>query len=132
MQERKDSETDKSEDSGMETEKLAQAFRWKITAEMRLFRERAMQMEKGEIFANAYRIDCAIRIYEILMELSAKLGKPELEGCINMGSLLDFLYESWLKEPDSQEEELEHSLCSIISGIVADSAKKRGRQRKAG
>ncbi len=116
----------------MEKEKLAQTFRWKITAEMRLFRERAMQMEKGDIFANAYRIDCTIRIYEILMEISAKLGKPELEGCINMGSLLDFLYESWLKEPDSQEEELEHSLCSIINSITASAGKKRGRQRKAG
>lgn len=132
MQERKDSEIDKSDGAGMETEKLAQTFRWKITAEMRLFRERAMQMEKEEIFANAYRIDCAIRIYEILMEISAKLGKHELEGCINMGSLLDFLYESWLKEPDSQEEELEHSLCSIINGIVASPEKERGRQRKAG
>lgn len=132
MQKRKDSETDKSEDSGMETEKLAQTFRWKITAEMRLFRECAMQLEKEEIFADAYRIDCTIRIYEILMGLSAGLGTPELEGCISMGSLLGFLYERWLKEPDSQEEELEHSLCSIISGIAADSAKKRGRQRKAG
>ena len=116
----------------MEKEKLAQTFRWKITAEMRLFRERAMQMEKEKIFADAYRIDCAIRIYEILMELSAKLGMPELEGCINLGSLLGFLYESWLKEPDSQEEELEHSLCSIINGITASQEKKRGRQRKAG
>lgn len=132
MQERKDSETDKSDGAEMETEKLEQTFRWKITAEMRLFRERAMQMEKGEIFADAYRIDCTIRIYEILMELSAKLGKPGLEGCINMGSLLDFLYESWLKEPDSQEEELEHSLCSIINGIATGLGKNCEKQRKAG
>lgn len=132
MQKRKDPEIDKSEDSGMETEKLAQTFRWKITAEMRLFRERAMQMKKEEIFADAYRIDCAIRIYEILMEISAKLGKSELEGCINMGSLLDFLYESWLKESDSQEEELEHSLCSIIKNITEGFAKKHRKQGKAG
>ena len=116
----------------MEKEKLAQTFRWKITAEMRLFRERAMQMEKEEIFADAYRIDCAIRIYEILMELSAKLGMPGLEGCINMGSLLGFLYESWLKEPDSQEEELEHSLCSIIKHMTEGFAKNHKKQEKQG
>ena len=51
---------------------------------------------------------------------------------INMGGLLDVLYERWLKEPDSQEEELEHSLCSIINSITASAGKKRGRQRKAG
>lgn len=116
----------------MDREQLEQTFRWKITAEMELFKGRVLQAEKEEIFASAYRIDCTIRIYEILLELSAGLGKAELEGCIGMGSLLDFLYERWLKEPDTQEEEMEHSLCSIIKNIAEGFGKKHGRQEKQG
>lgn len=115
----------------MDREQLEQTFRWKITAEMELFKGRVLQAEKEEIFASAYRIDCTIRIYEILLELSAGLGKAELEGCIGMGSLLDFLYERWLKEPDTQEEELEHSLCSIIKNITEEFEKTmKNRERR--
>lgn len=46
----------------MDRGQLEQAFRWKITAEMKLFKERVLQMEKEEIFALAYRIDCTIRL----------------------------------------------------------------------
>lgn len=113
----------------MEREQLEQTFRWKITAEMKLFKGRVLQAEKEEIFASAYRIDCTVRIYEILLELSAGLGKAELEGCIGMGSLLDFLYERWLKEPDTQEKEMEHSLCSIIKHITEGFGKNMGNRK---
>ena len=116
----------------MNREQLEQTFRWKITAEMKLLKGRVLQMEKEEIFASAYRIDCTIRIYEILLELSARLGKTELESCTGTGGILDFLYERWLKEPDAQEEELEHSLCSIIKNITEGFAKNHRKQEKQG
>ena len=119
----------------MDREQLEQTFRWKITAEMKLFKGRVLRMEKEEIFASAYRIDCTIRIYEILLECCGRMGKAELESCTGKGGILDFLYERWLKEPDTQEEELEHSLCSIIKNITEGFGKnyvKQKRQGKAG
>lgn len=102
----------------MDREQLEQTFRWKITAEMKLFKERVLQEKKEEIFALAYRIDCTIRIYEILLESCGRMGEAELESCIGTGEILQFLYERWLKEPDTQEEEMEHSLCSTIQNIT--------------
>ncbi len=116
----------------MDRGKLEQTFRWKITAEIKLFKGRVLQAEKEEIFALAYRIDCTVRIYEILLECCGRMGETELEGCIGTGGILDFLYERWLKEPDTQEEELEHSLCSIIKNITEGFAKKHRKQGKAG
>ena len=116
----------------MEKETLAQTLRWKITAEMKIFKGRTMKKEKEEIFALAYRIDCTVRIYEILLECCGRMGEAELESCIGTGGILDFLYERWLKEPDTQEEEMEHTLCSIIKNITEGFAKKHGRQEKQG
>lgn len=118
----------------MDRGQLEQAFRWKITAEMRPFKERVLQKEKEEIFALAYRIDCTIRIYEILLECCGRMGKAELGECICVGSLLGTLYEGWLKEPDSQEEEMEHSLCSIIKHITEGFGKtwETGKTGKGG
>ena len=116
----------------MDREQLEQTFRWKITAEMKLLKGRVLQMEKEEIFASAYRIDCTIRIYEILLECCGRMGKAELESCIGTGGILDFLYERWLKEPDTQEGEMEHSLCSIIKNITEGFSKNHKKQEKHG
>lgn len=116
----------------MDREQLEQTFRWKITAEMKLFKERVLQEKKEEIFASAYRIDCTIRIYEILLESCGRMGEAELESCIGTGGILEFLYAGWLKEPDSQEEELEHSLCSIIKNITEGFGKNHRKQEKQG
>lgn len=118
----------------MDREQLEQAFRWKITAEMKLFKEHMLQTGKEEIFASAYRIDCTIRIYEILLECCGRMGEAELESCTGTGGILDFFYERWLKEPDTQEEEMEHSLCSIIKNFMGGFSKnyEKQKQGKAG
>lgn len=116
----------------MDRGQLEQTFRWKITAEMKLFKGRMLQAEKEEIFALAYRIDCTVRIYKILLECCGRMGDAELESCIGTGGILDFLYERWLKEPDTQEEEMEHSLCSIIKNITEGFGKNHGKQEKQG
>ena len=73
----------------MDRGKLEQTFRWKITAEIKLFKGRVLQAEKEEIFALAYRIDCTVRIYEILLECCGRMGETELEGCIGTGGILE-------------------------------------------
>lgn len=58
----------------MDREQLEQTFRRKIAAEIKLFKERVLQTEKEEIFASACRIDCTVRIYEILPECCGRMG----------------------------------------------------------
>lgn len=112
----------------MDRGQLEQTFRWKITAEMKLFKEHMLQTEKEEVFALAYRIDCTVRIYEILLECCSRMGEAELESCTGTGGILDFFYERWLKDPDTQEEEMEHSLCSIIKNITEGFGKNHKKQ----
>lgn len=102
--------------------RLEETFCWKMNSELKLFKHLILKQEKEEIFAQAYRIDCMVRIYEILMELSGRLEPEELEECIRTAGLLDYLYERWLKVPDSQNEELEHSLCSDIRNLCKGAA----------
>lgn len=106
----------------MEREQLEQAFCKKISSELGLFKEQMLKMEKEEVFALAYWIDCTIRIYEILMELSKSLGDRELWQCTRTERLLESLYNYWLKVPDTQNEELENSLQSAINAICVDVA----------
>ena len=106
----------------MYRKQLEATFCWKISGELKLFKYRVLRMEKEEIFGLAYRIDCILRIYEILIELSRSLSSEELEGCIRTAGLLDYLFDRWLKVPDTQNEELEHSLCSEIRNFCADAA----------
>lgn len=110
----------------MDREHLEQAFRWKITAEMGLFKGRMMRMGKEGIFAAAYHTHCTVRIYGILLEHCRKMGEAEIEACMGIGGILDFLYGMWLKEPDTQEAELEHSLCSAIKNITESFGKGFG------
>lgn len=98
----------------MYRKQLEATFCWKISGELKLFKYQILELEKEEIYDLAYRIDCILHIYEILIELSRSLSAEELEGCIRTSGLLDYLYERWLKAPDTQNEELEHSLCSSI------------------
>ena len=106
----------------MYRKQLEATFCWKIGGGLKLFQYQVLKKEKEEIYGLAYRIDCMLRIYEILIELSRSLSAEELEGCIRTSGLLDFLYERWLKAPDTQNEEMEHSLCSSIRNLCESAA----------
>lgn len=114
----------------MEKRQLEEAFCQKISRELEEFKEKALRMGKEEIFSIAYRIDCMIRIYEMLAEHSGDLGEEELKQCIREEGLLQSLYQRWLKSPAPQEGELEHS---VWSGIKETCRRAVGRsQRETG
>ena len=98
----------------MEHEELERVFCWKISAELKQFKYRMMQKQKEEIYASAYRIDCMVRIYEILAEQSHTMRNEILQSCMEIPNLLEFLYEEWLKVPDSQGEELEEAVQQML------------------
>lgn len=91
----------------MEREELERIFCWKINSELKLFKYRILQKDKEEIYALAYRIDCIISIYEILMEYCKEMTVQELEACMFVPEVLMRLYWRWMKVPDSKNEELE-------------------------
>lgn len=50
----------------MEREQLEQAFCKKISSELGLFKEQMLKMEKEEVFALAYWIDCTVCILSLI------------------------------------------------------------------
>lgn len=93
---------------------VEQTFCWKINSELKLFKHRMLSKTKEEIYGSAYQIDCMLNLYEILLELSQKLETEQLKKCICIPELLAVLYQEWLKIPDSQNEEMEHTVRSYI------------------
>ncbi len=116
---------------GVERRQLEEAFCQKIGRELEEFKEEALRMGKEEIFSIACRIDCMIRIYEMLAEHSGEFGEEELRRCIHEEGLLQSLYQKWLKSPALQEGELEHSVWSGIKETCgrAESETKEKKQK---
>ena len=56
----------------MDRNRAERRFCWKISAELKSFKFRMMQMSKQEIYDHAYEIDCMIRIYEGWKQSSCK------------------------------------------------------------
>lgn len=74
---------------------------------------------QGRIYASAYQIDCTIRIYEKLIELSERLEIGQLQECMKICSLLSFLYEQWLR---TDTGELEDVIEKILMESIAKAA----------
>lgn len=106
----------------MKKEELERLFCWKINSELKLFKYRIMQKEKEEIYSLAYRIDCIISIFEMLLELCKKMSPQELERCMQIPEVLVHFYWRWMKEPDSKNKEMEQSLWVAIREIEKEAA----------
>ena len=106
----------------MERKQLEKTFCWKINSELKIFKYEILQKEKEEIMAEAYLIVSMISIYEQLLELCQKMKEEELTKCIQISGLLQFLFDEWIKKPDTQYEEMEHILCSVIHGLSEKAA----------
>lgn len=106
----------------MDREELEHSFCWKISSELKLFKYRTLQKEKEEIYGLAYRIDCLINIYEILVEQCKKMSIQELEVCMSTPELLIHLYWQWLKIPDAQNKELEEVIRAAIQEKKGEAA----------
>lgn len=63
----------------MDRNRAERRFCWKISAELKSFKFRMMQMSKQEIYDHAYEIDCMIRIYEELVNISERLETEQLQ-----------------------------------------------------
>lgn len=106
----------------MDRDKLIQLLNWKLTSENKMMRYRFMQKSKEEIYESCYEVDCKITMFELLKEMSDQMTVKQLQYCLQIPSLLNFLYDEWLKVSDSRNEELESSLWIFIKQIEEKAA----------
>lgn len=62
-------------------------------------------------------IDCMIRIYEELVNISERLETEQLQNCMEISSLLSLVYEKWMDTVSSQEHELEQAVENVMSDM---------------
>ncbi len=99
----------------MEQEELRKLFCAKISLEIKHFKEDIVQNDREKVYANAYRIDCMINIYELLFDMSQKIEEKTLKILLVFPGLLAFLYDRWMKTEDFQTEELWNCMMNCIS-----------------
>ena len=103
----------------MDRNRAERRFCWKISAELKSCKFRMMQMSKQEIYDHAYEIDCMIRIYEELVNISERLETEQLQNCMEISSLLSLVYEKWIDAVSLQEHELEQAVENVMSDMKA-------------
>lgn len=111
----------------MEEEELRELFCAKISLEIKRFKEDIVQNDREKVYANAYRIDCMINIYELLFDMSQKIEEKTLKILLVFPSLLAFLYDKWVHTEDSHTEELQ----KCIEQCISEMEQKYRRMEKA-
>lgn len=99
----------------MEEEELRELFCAKINLEIKRFKQNIVQNDSERVYVNAYQIDSMINIYELLLEMSQKIGEKTLKILLVFPGLLAFLYSRWLHTEDSHTEELQKCMEQCIS-----------------
>ena len=104
----------------MSKEDMQALFCCKIYRECVQFKEEQLKLSKEEIFANAYKIDAVINIYEALVDASQKMGVEAMKQLLFYPNLLAYFYECWLKVEDSQYKELSDFLRKNMREVLLD------------
>jgi len=90
----------------MANEKEVGQVNGKLYLEYLKFKDEMLRTTHEEIFANCYRIDIILNLYNIMLELTAKLPEAVLRNLEGQEGMLDYLYHGWIKTPDSTYQEL--------------------------
>lgn len=94
----------------MENDYYKTLFIIKVTEEYWQFKNEMLLLPSEDVFANAYRIDIMINIYEILVELADNLNESEIRKLLAIHQLMNFLYEEWLKTEDDFYQQISESI----------------------
>ena len=101
----------------MKEKTLQELFCTKISMELAGYKRRMLKKDAEYVFQNAYQIDCMVRIYEGLMEMSQKMVGETVQVLLVFPNLLAFLYRRWIKQKDSSTQELEECLNGNICDL---------------
>ena len=86
----------------------------KMTDEYQNFKTDMLFLSKEEIYANAYKIDIIINMYEILVDMANKMKSCEFKKLLERSEVLELLYEEWLKVEDDFYEQMGHFMIGIL------------------
>lgn len=104
----------KVDNQSVQEKNLRAALGSKLALEYLQFKRRMVLLSPEDVFANAYKIDIYINLYEALLEMAESFSLQELEQLVPVPDLLGNLYEGWLKIPDSQQEEIREYLKKTV------------------
>lgn len=107
----------------METSELRELLLGRLYIEEQLFRDSMLHRDKKTIMEEAYKIETFANLYEILAEQMEQLSEETLRKLLYMNySILEWLYQKWLKMDDSAFDELKAYVDSELAGkaVVAE------------
>lgn len=110
----------------MDKNELEQMLCEKISLEKSFYKDQLLRQDNNQIYAEYYKTDCIINLYEQLLEMSQELEEGELRNLIIFPRLLTFLYEKWLQQEDSAWQELQQSIQNSIQEIQAAQKERDG------
>lgn len=86
----------------------------RIYKEYQEFKISLISKSPEDIFAESYRIEVYINLFEILIELMESFSNIELRALLNMPCIMEYFYHEWLGIEDSFVEEMQESIVSAL------------------
>lgn len=91
----------------MNGKELRKLFLERLHMEIQLFKDSMLCKEKAGIYAESYKIEMYVNLYEILAEETERMTETLLRKLIHQPSgILDAFYQEWLSKDDSFYTEL--------------------------
>ncbi|MCM1190058.1 MAG: DUF3848 domain-containing protein [bacterium] len=85
---------------------MKEIFCIRLQREYLQFQESMLKQDKLGLYGSCFCISVHRDIYEVLYGLAVEMPESELEVLYGKDSLLEWLYETWMKTEDSYYEEL--------------------------
>ena len=105
----------------------------RLYLELQIFQYSVLSKTKREIYESAYKIELMASIYELLVELVESINETMVNYLLKWnGSILEFLYQAWLKQEDSTWEELEAHITSALERIAKQEVKNSKKEMEDG
>lgn len=103
----------------------------RLYLELRMYRYAILRKSKKEIYESSYKTELMAAIYEVLLESLEYINENTVCNLLYWNeSILEFLYEEWLKKEDSSFEELKAHVGAEL-GIVPETEENSSRKDTA-
>lgn len=100
----------------------------RLYLELRMYRYAILRKSKKEIYESSYKTELMAAIYEVLLESLEYINENTVCNLLYWNeSILEFLYEEWLKKEDSSFEELK-SYVGTELGLISKSEASNDRK----
>ena len=115
----------------MNEKELRELFLERLHMEMQMFKDSMLCKEKADIYANSYKIEMFVNLYEIFAEETERMTEQLLRKLIHQPSgILEDFYQEWLGRDDSFYTELreyvkdEFNVLSAVREVIKSVGKE--------